>query len=102
MDVLRCGAWPVGSFHYRVLVVDDDERILRVSSEILAHTGKYEVQTGRDGFEALVLLRKALPDVIISDLKMPGMSGFELLSIVRRRFPPASSDCNYGRIQAGQ
>ena len=32
-------------------------------------------------------LRRALPDVIISDLTMPNMSGFELLSIVRRRFP---------------
>jgi CheY-like chemotaxis protein len=38
-------------------------------------------------FEALALMRKALPDIIISDLNMPNMSGFELLSIVRRRFP---------------
>ena len=41
----------------------------------------------KDGFAALALLRGALPDLIVTDLKMPNMSGFELLSVVRRRFP---------------
>lgn len=45
------------------------------------------VKTAADGFEALKLLRETLPDIIISDLRMPNMSGFELLAIVRRRFP---------------
>lgn len=45
------------------------------------------VRTAEDGFEALKLLRRIIPDVIISDLRMPSMSGFELLAIVRRRFP---------------
>ncbi len=47
------------------------------------------MKSGRpgDGFAALVELRRALPNIIITDLKMPNMSGFELLSIVRRRFP---------------
>jgi CheY-like chemotaxis protein len=76
----------VGDFHYRILVVDDDERIVRVSQDVLSQGG-YEVRTARDGFEALALMRKALPDLIISDLSMPNMSGFELLSVVRRRFP---------------
>jgi CheY-like chemotaxis protein len=69
-----------------IMVVDDDERIRAVSQEILSRGG-YEVRTARDGFEALALMRKALPDLIISDLRMPNMSGFELLSVVRRRFP---------------
>jgi|ERR1041385_8107223 CheY-like chemotaxis protein len=76
---------PTG-FSYRVLVVDDDPRVLQVSRLILEAKG-YEVKTATDGFEALVELRRSLPDVIISDLKMPNMSGFELLSVVRRRFP---------------
>jgi CheY-like chemotaxis protein len=53
---------------------------------VLSRAG-YEVRTATDGFQALALMRKALPDLIISDLKMPNMSGFEFLSIVRRRFP---------------
>lgn len=73
-------------FRYRVLVVDDEEAILSTSSRILELKG-FEVRTATDGFAALIELRKALPDVIISDLRMPNMSGFELLSIVRRRFP---------------
>ena len=73
-------------FNYRILVVDDEQHIREISSALLSTLG-YEVRTAADGFAALVELRRSLPDVIISDLKMPNMSGFELLSIVRRRFP---------------
>jgi len=76
----------MGDFQYRILVVDDDEQIRRVSEAVLSGRG-YEVRTATDGFEALALMRRALPDLIVSDLKMPNMSGFELLSVVRRRFP---------------
>jgi CheY-like chemotaxis protein len=47
----------------------------------------FAVRTAEDGFAALVTLRQTLPDIIISDLRMPNMSGFEFLSVVRRRFP---------------
>jgi DNA-binding response OmpR family regulator len=47
----------------------------------------YEVGVAKDGFAALAQMRGALPDLIVSDLKMPSMSGFEFLSIARRRFP---------------
>ena len=73
-------------FSYRVLVVDDDPSILQISSLVFKGHG-YEVRTAADGFEALVELRRSMPDVIVSDLTMPNMSGFELLSVVRRRFP---------------
>jgi CheY-like chemotaxis protein/DNA-directed RNA polymerase subunit RPC12/RpoP len=74
-------------FIYRILVLDDEESIRKISVEVLSRGGNYQVLTAADGFEGLALMRKALPDVIISDLKMPNMSGFEFLSIVRRRFP---------------
>jgi CheY-like chemotaxis protein len=45
------------------------------------------VRPAADGFAALSEIRAELPDIILSDLYMPGMSGFELLSVVRRRFP---------------
>ena len=73
-------------FAYRVLVVDDDPAILQVSSFVFKAQG-YEVRTATDGFHVLVELRHSKPDVIVSDLTMPNMSGFELLSVVRRRFP---------------
>ncbi len=76
----------MANFPYRILVVDDNEAIRRSSEAVLSGCG-YEVRTAKDGFEALALMRKALPNIIISDLKMPNMSGFELLSVVRRRFP---------------
>ena len=40
-----------------------------------------------DGFGGLAALRQSLPDIIISDLQMPNMNGFEFLSVVRKRFP---------------
>ena len=73
-------------FNFRILVVDDEPSVRDVAAVLLSSKG-YEVRTAQEGFAALVELRRALPDVIISDLKMPNMSGFELLSVVRRRFP---------------
>ena len=73
-------------FAYRILVVDDDPTVLQVSALVFKSYG-YEVRTAADGFQALIELRGAAPDVIVSDLRMPNMSGFELLSVVRRRFP---------------
>ena len=74
------------SFNYRILVVDDEPSILEMSAMVLNSKG-YEVRTASDGFGALLELRRSLPDILISDLSMPNMSGFELLSVVRRRFP---------------
>lgn len=73
-------------FAFRILVVDDEPTILTTSAAVLSSKG-YEVRTAKDGFAGLAELRRSLPDLIISDLRMPNMSGFELLSIVRRRFP---------------
>jgi CheY-like chemotaxis protein len=71
---------------HRVLVVDDEESIREVFSQLLQQGG-YEVETAEDGFEALLRIKQLLPEVIVSDLNMPRMSGFEFLSVVRRRFP---------------
>lgn len=74
------------SFKCRVLVVDDERLVLETTAAIL-HSFGFSVRTAADGFEALQILREVLPDIILADLRMPNMSGFELLSIVRRRFP---------------
>ncbi|MGB7620731.1 MAG: response regulator [Terriglobia bacterium] len=70
----------------RLLIVDDEPSMREAVSEILALQG-YEVLTARDGLDALDRLVLFLPDVIISDLMMPRMSGIEFLAVVRKRFP---------------
>jgi CheY-like chemotaxis protein len=70
----------------QILVVDDNQAIRETFALLLMSAG-YDVVVAEDGFAALSQLRKLLPDVIVSDLEMPRMSGFELLSVVRRRFP---------------
>lgn len=57
-----------------------------VTALILSEEG-FDVSTASDGIDALIRLRNLLPDMIISDLHMPRMSGFEFLSVIRRRFP---------------
>jgi two-component system OmpR family response regulator len=71
---------------FRLLFVDDEPDIREVTSAVLAQEG-YEVLTAEDGQEALELLPWFRPDLVITDLRMPRMSGFELLDIMRERFP---------------
>ncbi|MGA9669315.1 MAG: response regulator [Terracidiphilus sp.] len=70
----------------KILVVDDDQAVRNSLSMILEEIG-YGVRTAEDGFSALALMRLELPDILLSDLNMPGMSGFELLPVVKSRFP---------------
>jgi CheY-like chemotaxis protein len=69
-----------------IVVADDNAILLSVLSEIFKECG-YLVRTASDGLGALGEIRNYAPDILVSDLHMPRMSGFELLSIVRRRYP---------------
>jgi CheY-like chemotaxis protein len=71
---------------FEILIVDDEDSTRQLMSEILAKRG-YAVRTAQEGFQALTFLRSSLPKILLSDLNMPGMSGFELLSVVRRLYP---------------
>ena len=71
---------------HRILVVDDEQAVRHVFAQMLQEEG-YEVATAENGIDALLKLTQFSPDVIVSDLNMPKMSGFEFLSVVRRRFP---------------
>src|SRR5690349_8174290 len=73
-------------FHYRLLIVDDDPVNRELLQSSLSQHG-FEVVIAKCGFDGLAKMHGALPDLIVTDLKMPNMSGFEFLSIVRRRFP---------------
>jgi CheY-like chemotaxis protein len=73
-------------FRFRILVVDDD-LVVRETARQMLESGGYEVLTAADGLDGLHALSKSLPDLIISDLNMPRMPGFEFLAVVRERFP---------------
>ena len=73
-------------FPYRILIVEDNLTLQKLGKMLLEAQG-YEVRGAEDGFEGLSALKQSLPDIIISDLQMPNMNGFEFLSVVRRRFP---------------
>jgi CheY-like chemotaxis protein len=76
----------LGQQNDRVLLVDDEPLVRRSISGYLVAAG-YVVRVAVDGLDAIGQLRAGLPDLIISDLKMPRMSGIELLDVVRKRFP---------------
>ena len=70
----------------RVVVADDEESARISLGQILREDG-YQVSLAADGEEALRLVAAEQPDVLLTDLKMPGMDGHELLSRVRQGYP---------------
>ncbi len=70
----------------RILFVDDEAQILRSIRRLFMDT-EYEVITAEGGIEALKILQNEEIDLIVSDMRMPNMSGYELLSEVKKRFP---------------
>jgi two-component system NtrC family response regulator len=73
----------------RVLVVDDDESLARVTQFQLQQAG-YEVSAATGGLPALTLLQNVPHDLVVTDLRMPGLSGLELLTRIRAEFPEIS------------
>lgn len=66
-----------------VLIVDDEPDIVAFLTAVLQDEG-YSTETARDGVEALAKMRDCLPSLVILDLMMPRMSGFEVLDAMRR------------------
>lgn len=70
----------------QVLVVEDNPATRHGYKELLRVWG-FEPRTAHNGLEALVEIRHARPQIVLSDLEMPGMNGYELLTILRRIYP---------------
>jgi DNA-binding NtrC family response regulator len=70
----------------KILLVDDDQNFLSITKKRLAKRG-YTVQTASNGAEALESLRSQNIQVVILDVKMPGMNGFEILMKIKTQFP---------------
>lgn len=67
----------------KILVVDDDKNLLEVLRYNLVNDG-YTVFTAEDGIQALELARRDKPNLIILDVMMPGLDGFEVCRILRK------------------
>ena len=85
----------------RVLVVDDDDNLRWVLETQLQQMG-YQTETAPDGPTALTSIDKNPPALVLTDLKMPGMSGLELLERIRRDYPeiPVLIITAFGTIQS--
>ncbi|MBK9572311.1 MAG: response regulator [Rhodoferax sp.] len=66
----------------RILIADDDATILHVVSTLLRFEG-YEVETAADGQAALQQVLQRPPELLISDIQMPGLDGLSLLRAIR-------------------
>jgi DNA-binding NtrC family response regulator len=69
-----------------VLIVDDEEMMRNLLNKILSREG-YKIRSAEDGVAALEVLKEERVDIIISDMKMPRLNGFELLKIVKNEYP---------------
>jgi len=85
---------------HEILVVDD-EAAIRDSLGLVLQSGGYDITKATNGFDALLQLKRRLPAIVLSDLNMPQMSGFEFLSVVRRRFPQISVIAMSGAYHSG-
>ena len=70
----------------KILLIDDEEVVLDSCAQILAG-GPYEVASASDGTAGLRLIEEFRPDLVFVDLKMPGISGFEVLEKINQQDP---------------
>ncbi|HVY47697.1 MAG TPA: sigma-54 dependent transcriptional regulator [Minicystis sp.] len=73
----------------RILIVDDEANARAALSEILRDEG-YTTETAADGFKALGKLEEFAPDVVLTDLKMPGLDGIGLMEKAQTALPEAT------------
>jgi CheY-like chemotaxis protein len=73
----------------RVLVADNDERVRRTAHSILGGKFGCTVETARDGREALTMVRQGAYDAILTDIRLPDMTGYEVFSRLRAAQPDA-------------
>ena len=66
-----------------IMVVDDDQEILQMLKRILELEG-YGVAIAADGSSALALLEECKPDLVILDIMLPGLDGYQVLSLIRQ------------------
>jgi len=72
----------------KIVVVDDERSIVRLVQVNLERQG-YEVSCAFDGREGLAMIEREKPDLVVLDIKMPGLDGLDLLKMIRDHGDPA-------------
>jgi excisionase family DNA binding protein len=76
----------------RVLVVDDDEAIIEMFTDLLERDGRFEVRTAASGYDAGVLTEQFRPDILLLDYKLPDVNGNVVCRTIR-------NNPNYGQMR---
>ena len=66
---------PLGRDKIRTMVVDDDEQIVALLTELLESDGRFEVETADNGYDAGVLTERLMPDLVLLDYMLPDVNG---------------------------
>ncbi|MCL4203973.1 MAG: response regulator [Pirellulaceae bacterium] len=67
----------------KVLIVDDDEELVELLSDVFAKDGRFDIRTANNGFDAGMLVREFRPDLVILDVMLPDINGKEVCQRVR-------------------
>ncbi|MFH0754662.1 MAG: response regulator [Candidatus Omnitrophota bacterium] len=78
---------------HKILIVDDDINMVSSVRRLFKREPNFEIDVAYDGFEAGIKLLLFKPDLVVLDMKMPGMNGFEVAQKIKR-----SANCEHTRI----
>src|SRR5207237_1345751 len=67
----------------KVLIIDDDPNVLATLGDALTWVGRYKVEVAQDGYEGLIRIGSFRPDVLVLDIRMPGLNGFQVCRRVK-------------------
>lgn len=67
----------------KVLIIDDDPSALATLTDAFTWAGRYKVETAQDGYEGLIRVGSFRPDVLVLDIRMPGLNGFQVCRRVK-------------------
>ncbi|MBW1893462.1 MAG: sigma 54-interacting transcriptional regulator [Deltaproteobacteria bacterium] len=76
----------IHSIDWKIVLIDDDEDIRQVISIVLSDAG-YEVATAHDGETGINICKEISPQIVITDIRMPGMNGIQVLEILKKQSP---------------